>query len=274
MQYTIHINQVKALEWGLNSQQAMLFAFVYECPSWCNSMVQGGKVFYTLSKAKVMEELPLLTNKPDTVYRMLKALQAKGLVVLSSTNQITLVRLTDKAKEWNHKASETPEDGSEKYPSKDGKKSEMGRKKIRNGSEKYPTNQGTNYQVTNDQDQLRSPAKKPAANHASDQQFESVWQQYPKREGSNPKNHALSAWKARIAEGHKPEDMLAGLMRYLAYCQAKGSIGTSFVMQAKRFFGPSLEFTNDWAVSQHQGRTDGGMVDPDDTSWIHDDWGY
>ena len=28
MQYTVTINQVKALEWGLNSQQALLFAFV------------------------------------------------------------------------------------------------------------------------------------------------------------------------------------------------------------------------------------------------------
>jgi len=31
MQYTVTINQVKALEWGLNSQQALLFAFVYGC---------------------------------------------------------------------------------------------------------------------------------------------------------------------------------------------------------------------------------------------------
>jgi hypothetical protein len=28
MQYTVTISQVKALEWGLNSQQALLFAFV------------------------------------------------------------------------------------------------------------------------------------------------------------------------------------------------------------------------------------------------------
>lgn len=104
--------------------------------------------------------------------------------------------------------------------------------------------------VNEPKDQLRSPAKKSAANQARDEAFESVWQQYPKREGSNPKNHALSAWKARIAEGHKPEDMLAGLMRYLEHCQTKGNVGTSFVMQAKRFFGPSLEFQNDWAVSQ------------------------
>lgn len=97
---------------------------------------------------------------------------------------------------------------------------------------------------------IRSTAKKPAANPARDEAFESAWALYPKREGSNPKNHALSSWKARLTEGHSAESMLAGLQRYLAYCQAKGSVGTAFVMQAKRFFGPGQEFLSDWAVSQ------------------------
>ncbi len=137
MQYTITINQVKALEWGLNSQQALLFAFVYEVPSWANPLRTDDGIFYTLSKAKIIEELPLLTDKPDTAYRLLKALAEAGLIILSSTSSVTLVRLTDKGKEWNRKA-----DGSEKFPtSGDGKvgkksdpvprkKSELPRKKI------------------------------------------------------------------------------------------------------------------------------------------------
>ncbi|WP_156149823.1 MULTISPECIES: hypothetical protein [Pseudomonas] len=32
MQFTI--NQAKALDLGLNSQQALLFAFLHECPNW------------------------------------------------------------------------------------------------------------------------------------------------------------------------------------------------------------------------------------------------
>ncbi|WP_122503135.1 phage replication protein [Pseudomonas viridiflava] len=155
MQYTVTINQVKALEWGLNSQQALLFAFVYGCPSWTKPIKTDSGIFFALSKAKIIEELPLLTDKPDTAYRMLKALEEAGLIELSSTSNITLFRLTAKAVEWNQKL-----DGSEKYPSLPSSK---GRKKIRatseknpikvgkkseQGSEKSPTNQDTNHQGT------------------------------------------------------------------------------------------------------------------------------
>ncbi|MFJ3114911.1 phage replication protein [Pseudomonas protegens] len=155
MQFTITINQVKALEWGLNSQQALLFAFIYGCPSWTKPVKTDDGIFFALSKAKIIEELPLLTDKPDTAYRMLKALEEAGLIELSSTSNITLFRLTEKAVEWNQKL-----DGSEKYPTPAENK---GRKKIRStsdkspskvgkkseqGSEKYPTNQDTNHQGT------------------------------------------------------------------------------------------------------------------------------
>ncbi|MBK5004117.1 phage replication protein [Pseudomonas sp. S32] len=170
MQFTLTINQVKALEWGLNSQQALLFAFVYGCPSWAKAMTTEQGVFFVLSKAKIIEELPLLTDKPDTAYRMLKALQDVGLIELSSTSNVTLFRLTDKAAQWNKK-----EDGSEKYPTL--KAGTEGRKKIRStseknpskvgnksepGSEKSPTNQDTSNQGTN-QDTSHSSQDAPAA---------------------------------------------------------------------------------------------------------------
>ncbi|WP_198361451.1 hypothetical protein [Halomonas sp. N3-2A] len=131
MQFTVNINQAKALEWELNAQQAMLFAFVYECPSWTKPVTTDEGVFFALSKAKIVEELPLLTDKPDTAYRLLKALEGKGVIELSSTNSITLVRLTEKGKTWNKK-----QDGTDKYPS------DSGRKKIRGGSEKSPSQVG------------------------------------------------------------------------------------------------------------------------------------
>ncbi|MBK5008415.1 hypothetical protein IAE33_000275 [Pseudomonas sp. S60] len=170
MQFTLTINQVKALEWGLNSQQALLFAFVYGCPSWAKATTTDNGVFFVLSKAKIIEELPLLTDKPDTAYRMLKALQDVGLIELSSTSNVTLFRLTDKAAQWNKK-----EDGSEKYPTL--KAVKEGRKKIRStseknpskvgnksepGSEKSPTNQDTSNQDTN-QDTSHSSQGAPAA---------------------------------------------------------------------------------------------------------------
>ncbi|WP_412542804.1 hypothetical protein [Pseudomonas aeruginosa] len=106
---------------GLNSQQALLFAFVYECPSWARLVQTPAGDFYALSKAKILEELPLLTDKPDTAYRLLKQIAAAGVIDLSSTATITLVRLTAKGQEWNRKL-----DGSEKYPTQVGEKSEVG----------------------------------------------------------------------------------------------------------------------------------------------------
>lgn len=80
-------------------------------------------------------------------------------------------------------------------------------------------------------------------------EFEKLWAEYPKREGSNPKNKAYQAWNARRKAGVTPEAMAAGLQRYVAFCGAKGQVGTSYVMQASRFFGTGLEFNNEWAVS-------------------------
>lgn len=156
MQYTITINQFKALEWGLNSQQAMLFAFVYECPSWANPVKTDEGIFFALSKAKIVGELPLLSGKPDTAYRMLKALEDAGLVQMSSTSKITLIRLTDKGKEWNRK-----HDGSENYPSHP----EGGRKKIRGTSEKNPSKVGKKSELTSD----KSPTNQYTNNQGTNQ---------------------------------------------------------------------------------------------------------
>ncbi len=97
MQFTVTINQVKALEWGLNSQQALLFAFVYGCPSWTKPIKTDDGIFFALSKAKITEELPLLTDKPDTAYRMLKALEEAGLIECRDLG----FRITPKGLEWN-----------------------------------------------------------------------------------------------------------------------------------------------------------------------------
>lgn len=157
MQFTVSINQVKALEWGLNSQQALLFAFVYAAPSWATPVKTEDGIFFALSKAKIVEELPLLTDKADTAYRMLKALDEAGLIELSSTSNITLFRLTKKAQEWNKK-----EDGSEKYPTPPQVK---GRKKIRSTSEKNPSKVGKKSDLGSE----KNPTNQDTSNHDTNQ---------------------------------------------------------------------------------------------------------
>ena len=92
-------------------------------------------------------------------------------------------------------------------------------------------------------------ADKPPSD--TDQQFDLIWKAYPKREGSNPKNKALSGYRARIKEGISPDLMAAGVERYYRYCQAKGTIGTEYVMQAQRFFGKEKAFENDWIITEN-----------------------
>ncbi|EPB9485466.1 helix-turn-helix domain-containing protein [Citrobacter farmeri] len=88
-------------------------------------------------------------------------------------------------------------------------------------------------------------------NYSSD--FDQAWQAYPKRAGGNSKAAAFKAWKARLKDGVKPEDMLAGVKRYAAYVRATGSTGTQYVKQAATFFGPDRHFEEAWQTPSAPG---------------------
>lgn len=79
--------------------------------------------------------------------------------------------------------------------------------------------------------------------------FEEAWKAYPKREGGNSKSEAVKAWNARVRLGVKAEDILSGVLRYAAYCEAKGMTATQYVKQAATFFGPDAHWSEDWSVS-------------------------
>jgi len=191
MQFTISINQSKSIEWGLSSQQAVLFSFVYSCPSWCNSVVKSDGVYFALSKQKIVQELPILTDKPDTAYRILKQLQKVGVIEISSTPHITLVRLTDKGKTWNIKGGKV------------GKKSEEGRKKIRGGSENYPTNQYTSNQDTNNHKEITSNAE-IAGDQTADSQITPKPSPTSKMSCPCPVDEILKLWKKVLPEKRQP----------------------------------------------------------------------
>ncbi|WP_353979416.1 DnaT-like ssDNA-binding domain-containing protein [Salinicola endophyticus] len=155
MQYLVAINQARAVEWGLNAQQAMLFAFLHQVPTWADARQLDGQTFYNVSKSKVVAELPLLTDKQDTAYRLMKQLAVLGVIQITSCDNRTYMRLTEKGKTWNRGAPKAgseksptlsrsaDEQGSEKYPTSE--KSPSGVGKISEpGSEKSPTNQDTN----------------------------------------------------------------------------------------------------------------------------------
>lgn len=132
MKYTISIDQVHAQEWRLSFSEAAIFSFCNELSNWADPILIDGQVWYFASRNKVIEELPWITEKPDTVYRAYKALHEKGVIRWQKHGEKDCVQLTTKGKSWN----------SEKNPSL-GKKSEQARKNFRITSEKNPTDNNT-----------------------------------------------------------------------------------------------------------------------------------
>lgn len=102
-----------------------------------------------------------------------------------------------------------------------------------------------------------APVPEPAPARSAKQdyspEFETTWQAYPKRAGGNSKAAAYKAWKARLKDGVKPEDMLAGVKRYAAYVKVTGNAGTQFVKQATTFFGPDRHFEEAWQTPSAPG---------------------
>lgn len=140
------------MQWGLNLPEAALFSFCYDLPSWAEHIIVNGEVFCHASKNKAIEELPILTDKPDTVYRLYKSLEEKGLIEYSKQQRKDLIRVTEKGKAWNRKNSEknpSLETNSEKNPSKLGKKSEQ-------NSENFPTDK--NISILDNQNEREPPA--------------------------------------------------------------------------------------------------------------------
>lgn len=123
MKYSSLIDNVTSLKWGLNIQLAYLFDWVYGLPSWADSVIIENHTYYFASKTKAIEELALLTDKLDTMYRYYKQLEDLGLIVVKKIDGKDYISLTNKAKCWNTKSGKKSE-RSERHPKKSGFKSE------------------------------------------------------------------------------------------------------------------------------------------------------
>nr|WP_310616958.1 helix-turn-helix domain-containing protein [Pantoea cypripedii] len=95
-------------------------------------------------------------------------------------------------------------------------------------------------------------------------EFETAWQSYPKRAGGNPKPSAWKAWSARIREGTKSDDMIAGVRRYAAWVRVTGKLGSEYVKQAATFFGPDRHFEEAWELPRSTGQSGFGAISPPD----------
>lgn len=166
MRYTTRINNVRALEWGINMTQAALFDLINECASWASTVTINGVTFYWVSRQLVIEELPLVFRKEDAVYRTLKVLEEKGLVETAKMDGRDYVRITPEGAKWNsHDVPETePRENSRDVR----EKNRNPRENSRNISGKNPTDKDINNQPTNQgTNQFGVPARDPAPREPS-----------------------------------------------------------------------------------------------------------
>ena len=169
MRFSTYINNQKAIEWGLNANQAALFDLLNQAVSWAEEIIVDGVVYYWVSRNKVLEELPLFYKTSDTVYRHFSDLDEKGLIIYLKQGKHgdkDLIRLTEKGKSWNEFKPEQIRDNSEINPSLGdelGNKSEITRKQIRDNSEINPTNNNTNYKNTTDHNNKKTTQKNSLA---------------------------------------------------------------------------------------------------------------
>ena len=139
MRYTIFIDQVCAIEWGLNLTEAALFSYCYNLPSWAKEIIFDNQTYHFAARQNAISEVPIITDKPDTIYRLYKKLNDKNLIIYKKIDGMDCIKLTQKAKLWNSEKNPN----AEKNPKKTGKKSETPRKKIRKKPEKNPTYNNT-----------------------------------------------------------------------------------------------------------------------------------
>ena len=152
--------------------------------------------------------------------------------------------------------------------------------KANKGPTERATTQEHNISISNDidniyaslseVDQRKIPTTKPSNDYPIE--FEWIWKNRPKREGSDPKRKAFQACTARIKQGATWRELAEGMKRYHHYCETKGTLNTEFVKTMAVFFGPDDHFKNEWLVSSNPktGNHQGKGPDWDDLTWAND----
>lgn len=137
IQRTLYIDQVFALRHELTQSEAAVFWFFTRLSNWAESVYIDGRVYYFAAKPMACSNLPIVTTKVDTMYRIYKSLAKKGLVMLEKHGTKDLVHVVPEyAKQWNNA---NYRENSESNPSQVGIKSEFGRNQIRKPSDLNPT---------------------------------------------------------------------------------------------------------------------------------------
>lgn len=182
----------------------------------------------------------------DTVKRALAALKARGLVRVEKLSEVGRDRTNYYTIDYKQiallEASNLHPCNSAICTDASGQAAPMDQGKL------HPSNGAD----CTDANKTKTTQETTSKTTSSADAFEEAWQAYPRRAGGNSKADARKAWAARLSAGFDAGDMLAGVLRYAAFCVAENKVGTAYVKQAATFFGPGEHWTEEWAVCQQQ----------------------
>ncbi|MFZ7136743.1 hypothetical protein ACLSZP_10535 [Avibacterium avium] len=105
MRFSSYINNQRCLEWGLNANQGALFDYLMSIHNATRNhlLEQYGINVFSIGYQSICAQLPLYYKKPDTVYRALKSLINKGLIIHHRTdtqNRIEVISISEKGLLW------------------------------------------------------------------------------------------------------------------------------------------------------------------------------
>ena len=127
MKYSININQKIAVDHKLSLKAVALLDLFSELSTWATPEVFDNGVYYQLAYSKILNEIPLVFSKKDTMYRCLKELKDRGFVEQRKKGRTlqNFIRLSAKGKSILRFGKKTEAyQGSEINPTRFGNKSE------------------------------------------------------------------------------------------------------------------------------------------------------
>lgn len=229
MRFNTYINNKKCLEWDITPTVGALFDLFNQMASWAESTFVEGHTYYSISKEKVIEELPLYFNKKDTVYRAIKILHEKDLIHWKKMNNRDLVSITRKGSSWNKTdiSDIDPTLGFKSDPRIQIRPSDSDPSKLGFKSERIIDNNYNNIIIYNPP-YIYSP---PFNSEKIQKLFEEFWNAYPKdRAGSKEKAH-LAFSSVILSEKIMPADLIEKARQYATCDEVK----TGFSMICARW---------------------------------------
>lgn len=196
-------------------------AWMWMCgnAAWKDTKTRAGRTWTEVKRGQLVYALRFLAQKwrwsEPRVRRFLSRLRFDAMVSVQPTRDATIITICNYDK---YAFGRRHDDAQTDAPSV----KEVTRSRRKEEEPKNSSKEITHTEAVAD-------ATRPDAGKVFDQEF---WPNYPKREGSNPRKPARTAFLTAVKSGHGPAAIVAGLKGYSAALAKSNQIGTRYVAQA------------------------------------------